>query len=314
MTSQPLRLGSISFINSLPVDLGLISGSIPTEAEIVSGVPTTLNENILDGLLEVSPVSALWYAEHQNKLLLLPDLSISSESGVQSVLLFSRSPLKKLKNKSISITPQGRTTPALLEIICFLKYGFRPNVKIARPNAPVIPEGSEAILLIGNQALEARARIKDSNVMVTDLAEVWREWTSLPFVFAVWVTRRDFFKDHEKEVLDLHQALLDSKKWGDQNPEAILKEAEAKTGLPGELLKGYFSCLSYDFNEGLKCGLKLYYDYAIRCGILKRVKNFEEIDSRATRHADPERNEGEASHHVIRSFVVGAPQDDEARR
>ncbi len=281
-----LKLGSIEFINSLPVDLGLASGHVASDCEIVTGTPAVLNDKILRKELDASPVSALWYAEHQEEFLLFPDLSISSESGVQSVLLFSRAPLKYLKSRPISVTPQGRTTPALLEIICRLKYGYRPNVKAARQNVSGIPEGSDAILLIGNEALTAREKLKNSSVIVTDLAEEWKEWTSLPFVFAVWVTRKDVFKTHEKQILGLHQSLLDSKKWGEAHLEEILKEAQVKTRLPVELLKGYFSSLSYDFNEGLKCGLRLYFEYAVRCGILKGVGNFSVISSPPYKMAD----------------------------
>ena len=277
-----LRLGSISFINSLPVDLGLINGSIPTEAEITTGTPAALNEKILKKEVDASPVSTLWVAEHPKEFLLFPDLSISSESGVQSVLLFSRYPLKKLKQKFISITSQGRTTPVLLEIICRLRYGFRPNFKVgAIHESPLqggtIPEGSDAVLLIGNEALQTRERLKNSGAVVTDLAEEWKEWTSLPFVFAVWAVRREVFLAQAKKVLELHQALLKSKEWGTTHLEAILSVAGAETQLPAELLKNYFSCLSYDFNEGLKCGLKLYYEYAVRCGILSAAVEFEEI-------------------------------------
>src|SRR3990167_6198834 len=102
-----LRLGSIEFINSLPVDLGLINGKVPCPAEIVTGVPTVLNEKILKGSIDAGAVSALFYAEHQDQFLLLPDLSISSESGVGSVLLFSRYPMKHLKARQIAVTRQG---------------------------------------------------------------------------------------------------------------------------------------------------------------------------------------------------------------
>ena len=275
---RPLRLGSIEFINSLPVDLGLIRGEVQSNCEIITGTPAALNEKILNKETDASPVSALWYAHHQEEFLLFPDLSISSESGVQSVLLFSRSHLKNLKNKFISVTAQGRTTPALLEIICRLRYGFRPNVKTASSKIQDIPEGSDALLLIGDEALVAHERLKNSGYIITDLAEEWREWTSLPFVFAVWVVRREVFLTRAKEIADLHQALLKSKKWGLEHLGEILNASEAKTGLPPELLKNYFSRLSYVFNEGLKCGLKLYYEYAIRCGILSAAVELEAID------------------------------------
>src|SRR3989338_4788304 len=172
--TRPLRLGSIEFINSLPVDLGLTSGRVESACEMITGTPAELNEKILRKETDASHVSTVWYAEHQEEFLLFPDLSISSESGVQSVLLFSRHPLKYLKNMSISVTPQGRTTPALLEIICRLRYGFRPHVKVAGPKTLDIPAGSEALLLIGNEALQAREKLKKSGTVVIDLAEEWQ--------------------------------------------------------------------------------------------------------------------------------------------
>lgn len=56
-----LRLGSISFINSLPVDLGLLTKQVPLTAEIMAATPAKLNEALLDGRLDISPVSALFF-------------------------------------------------------------------------------------------------------------------------------------------------------------------------------------------------------------------------------------------------------------
>ena len=275
-----LRLGSIEFINSLPVDLGLISGKVPCEAEIITGIPTALNEKILTGSIDVSAVSALFYAEHQDKFLLLPDLSISSESGVESVLLFSRYPMKHLKARQIAITRQGRTTPALLEILCRQQYGFRPDLKIVSSQTEDIPADEAALLLIGDNALKAKESLKTRGYHVIDLAEEWRNWTSLPFVFAVWVVRRDVFISQPKKIADLHLALLSSKKWGTENLQEILNVSEKKTGLSAETLKRYFLKLSYDFSEGLKCGLKLYLEHSVRCGILPSIGELESITQR----------------------------------
>ena len=178
----------------------MISGHVESDAKIFSGAPSTLNEDILSGSLDVSPVSALWYAEHQDKFLLLPDLSISSESGVGSVLLFSRYPMKQLKGRQITVTKLGRTTPALLEILCRVRYGFKPDFKVTSSRMDDIPENSAALLLIGNDALVAKERLKTAGYRMMDLAEEWREWTALPFVFAVWVVRRDIFSANPKKV------------------------------------------------------------------------------------------------------------------
>ncbi len=108
---KPLRLGSIRYINSLPVDLGLLRHEVDFTHEIVRGTPSELNQKILEGAVDLSPVSAFFYAQQAADFELLPDLSISSKSGVQSVLLFSRCRPEELAGKKIQLTGEGRTTP-----------------------------------------------------------------------------------------------------------------------------------------------------------------------------------------------------------
>ncbi|HTL70806.1 MAG TPA: cyclic dehypoxanthinyl futalosine synthase [Candidatus Eisenbacteria bacterium] len=273
-----LRLGSIEFINSLPVDLGL-GGASPLDAEIVRGTPSALNDLMLAGSLDVSAVSAFWFARHAADLVLLPGLSISSESGVQSVLLFSRHPWKELKGTRITVTGKGRTTPALLEILCRFRYDFTPKVDYS-PSAleDVVKGRASAALLIGDEALTARRRFAgDEALRVYDLAEEWKDWTGLPLVFAVWTARRAYFNEHPSRVREAHEALLVSKRWGLENPEAILDAAEARSGLPRETLRSYFSGLSYGLGEPLRKGMLLYFDYAKKAGLLDRTPAILEL-------------------------------------
>ncbi len=272
-----VRLGSIAFINSLPVDLAIVKGIVPSNVEIVSGSPAALNEKILSGELEISPVSVFWYAQHQKKFLLLPDLSISSESGVMSVLLFSRYRLEEMKGRRIAWTGEGRTTPALLEMICRLRYGFTPQFKLIPSGAGGIPEDCDAILLIGDQALVMKERLADSGLQIIDLAEHWKAWTKRPIVFAVWAARRDFFLDHPDEVLQTHKVILKSKQWGLAHLIEVIEEAKNKTGLPETILKSYFSQLSYDFDERLREGMRFYFDTATKCGLIEPVRELEDI-------------------------------------
>ncbi|MBI4352905.1 MAG: menaquinone biosynthesis protein [Candidatus Omnitrophica bacterium] len=262
------RLGSIEFINSLPVDLGLLEGAVPLGAEIIQGNPVFLNRRMAEGKLDVSPVSAFWYAQNFESLFLLPDLSISSKSGVQSVLLFSRFDFKDLKGKPIAVTGKGRTTPALLEVLSRVHYGFVPTLREVSENGGGIPPGCGALLLIGDEALIARERNVRSDVKVIDLAEEWRRQTGAPIVFAVWAVRRDYFNANVREVRRIHRALLQSREWGLAHLEEVLKRSREKTGLALRGLRSYFSSIAYDLDEELIKGMRLYFDLAEKCGLL----------------------------------------------
>ncbi len=272
-----MRLGSIEFINSLPVDLGIVCGAVPCPASITAGTPAILNEMILKGELDISPISVFWYGKHQRDFMLLPDLSISSESGVESVILFSRFPLKDLNGKKIAFTGKGRTTPVLLEILTFFRYGFRPVLLNLDPGAEVIPEGFDAALLIGDDALYAKEKIKNTSLLAVDLAEAWQVWTGLPIVFAVWAARRDSFLKNPAAIQDTHHAILQSKKWGLSHLDEVLRFAEQKTKLPPAVLKRYLSRLSYGFDKNLENGMRLYLDYAAKCGLISPAGEFEQM-------------------------------------
>jgi chorismate dehydratase len=272
-----MRLGSIAFVNSLPVEWGLRSGAVTAGAELVRGTPAELNGRILAKELEVSPVSALWYAEHQRELLLLSGLSISSESSVESVLLFSKRPLPELKGKKIAVTGQGRTTPALLEILCRLRYGFEPLCHSREGVAGDGLEGADALLLIGDEALLAKERLKGSGLRIVDLAEEWRAWTGLPIVFAVWAVRREVYAAQAEAVVKLRAALLASRRWGLSHREDVLAAAQLESGLSRSLLENYFTRLSYDLSDALKEGMKLYFEYAARCGLIRPAGEFQEV-------------------------------------
>ncbi len=272
-----LLLGSIEFINSLPVDFGFLSGQIPMEAQIRIDSPNHLNEALQCGQLDISPVSALWYAQHAGEFLLLPELSISSESSVDSVLLFSNRPIEELKGCPIGVTAKGRTTPVLLEILCRERYGFAPQCHLLETKPGISSTQPHAVLLIGDEALVFKERLSRQQCFVTDLAEEWRSWTGLAFVFAVWVVRRDYFLSNAERVHEIHEKILKSKKWGLDHMDLVLDEARRRTGLSQVVLSRYFSKLSFDFDENLKNGLRHYLELARKLGFLKTIQEFDEL-------------------------------------
>ncbi len=274
-----MRLGSISFINSLPVDLGITSGAVPFRGQTVPGDPAALNDAMLAGSVDAGPVSALWYGLHARDLVLLPDLAIGSRSGVRSVLLFARAPLRELGGSTrIAVTAQGKTTPVLLEILCRARYGFKPDTEVVPERLAGVPEGFDAALVIGDDALVlGTSRARTEGLHVTDLGEEWRAWTGTPAVFAVWVARRAFFETRPGEVAAAIEALARSRRWAAENPAAVVDEAARRTGLPRPVLEGYFSALSYDFDEPMKRGLKLYFEHAARLGFVPAVPSLETV-------------------------------------
>ena len=70
-----IRLGRISYANMAPV-----FHRLEYDVEEIVGVPTELNHLLLDGQLDVAPISSIEYARHADTLRLLPRLCVSSRA------------------------------------------------------------------------------------------------------------------------------------------------------------------------------------------------------------------------------------------
>ncbi len=263
---KPIRLGSIRFINSLPVDLGILTGEVPFDGEIIRDYPSSLNRALAAGEIDAGPVSSLHYAENASNLVLIDGFSISSHSGVQSVLLFSRRPIADLDGKRIALTPSGKSTPLLLKILLQQHWNVQPlYVPLDGPGFDL--GNHEAALLIGDEALVA-ANVPHGYPFVYDLAEEWVAWTRLPFVFALWAVRKDFYRENPDGVKEIECALRMSREWGKRHMDRILDTAEQATGLSQKILSGYFDGLRYDFEDDLVSGFSRYVECARRLGAL----------------------------------------------
>src|SRR6059036_305074 len=105
-----IRLGRISYVNMAPV-----FHRLDAEVEEVTGVPTDLNQRLLDGEIDVAPISSIEYARHADRLRLLPRLCVSSQGAVDSIQLVSRKPLEQVR--VVAVTPESATSVALTRVL-----------------------------------------------------------------------------------------------------------------------------------------------------------------------------------------------------
>jgi chorismate dehydratase len=249
-----MRLGRIPYVNCYPVYAAMDRGVVACPATVVTGTPAELNDRLADGRLEVSVVSAVAYAQQAHAFELLPDLAVSSDGPVRSVLLFSRRPPRELGGARILVSTSSRTSVLLLDLLARDRWGV-PVELVGAPAEPadldrLAAVSHEAVLVIGDAALLLGAR--HSYPYVVDLGEAWKEWTGLPFVFAVWAARRDADR---AAVRDVHRALLASRTWGLAHLDDLAALAEATTGVGRPACAEYLSGLDYGLSYRHLAGL-----------------------------------------------------------
>jgi len=287
---KTIRLGQVDYINCLPVYQGLDVGQVKLEAEIVKGVPTDLNRLFLNGALDVTPISSIEYAKNADKCLILPNLSISADGMVKSILLFSKIPVTELDGKKVCLTSSSATSVVLLRIL--LEHYYHVNVEFvtAEPRLPDMLEIADAALLIGDDALIAQNHIlsnslgcgSSDNFIVTDLGEVWKQFTGEKMVYALWVIKKEFAENNPDLVHSLYTALKASKAWGIENSGDLTKLVLSKHPLLEEEINDYFKTILYDFSEDFQRGLLTFYDYAYKSGLIEeriRLQIWGDIDN-----------------------------------
>jgi len=262
-----MRIGRIPYINCYPVYGAIDRGIVHLDAILVDGVPTDLNRRMADGELDISVVSAVEYARDSERYLLLPDLAISCDGPVRSVMLFSRRPATELTGRSVIVSRSSMTSVALLELLFENVWRARPQfVPGDAEVSDVREEGrpdADARLVIGDAALVLGSNHRERYPHVYDLGQAWKEWTGQPFVFAVWVAQRF---TSVKEALVAHASLIASRDWGLSHLGDLAEQAHRATGVASDVCAEYLSGLDYGLSYPHLAGLTEFYRRLVERG------------------------------------------------
>lgn len=271
-----MRIGRIPYINCFPVYGAIDRGIVPLHGEVVTGVPTRLNAQMAGGALDMSVVSAVEYARDSKRYLLLPELAISCNGPVRSVQLFSHLPASELGGRRVIVSRSSMTSVALLELLFEHVWHARPEFVPGDAEMSDIAqfdrEAHEARLVIGDAALLLGSPSGSAPCPyehVYDLGVEWKRWTGLPFVFAVWVARRDGV---HAESLGAHAALLTSRDWGLEHLDELSRQAADQTDVSAAACRRYFEGLDYGLGYEYLAGLTEFFGRLEAIGRVPRAR------------------------------------------
>lgn len=234
-------------------------------------VPTGLNKAIGDGEIDVAPISSFAYGELADRLVLMPNLSVSATQEVKSILFFHRKPLHALNNSTIALTNASATSVNLLKVIMKKFYGCSPHYITTQPDLASMLAVADAALLIGDDALTAAASLGESDIQVTDLAALWREHTGYGMTFAVWAIREEVVEQATAQISALYQAFLVSKAEGIAHLQPIVDRAVRELGGSASEWDSYFRTITYDFGPEMQQGLAYYFQLCHEEGLLSHA-------------------------------------------
>ena len=103
-----------------------------------------------------------------------------------------------------------------------------------------------------------------------NLGELWYSFTGHPFVFALWIVRRDSAAVKHAVLKTLAAQLLDAKRLAYDSYEAIAAACLEKRWISAEALVEYWRTISYDLTPAHRTGLQTFYRFAAELGLLPR--------------------------------------------
>jgi chorismate dehydratase len=195
---------------------------------------------------------------------MIPDVCVGARKKVRSVCLVTKgADLKYVKSVSLDIS--SKTSVALTKIIFREFLGFEPKWIDAKPDLDKMLNETDCALLIGDPALliNYELRITNYELRVFDLVELWREFTGLGFVFAMWMTRN--------ETCDIDFAKARDE--GLNQIDEIIANYETEISLTHDDFKKYLTeNISFSIDDSMQRGLELYFELAHKNGLIADCK------------------------------------------
>ena len=248
------RVGHIQFLNCLPLYWGLVRSGALLDMDVRKDTPDRLGDALVAGALDIGPISVVDYLRAADRLLLLPDLAVGSDGPVLSVNLISQLPLTGLDGASVALGSTSRTSALLAAMLLEERYGVRPAYFSCPPDLRAMMQEAAAAVLIGDPALRATIE-PPAGVEVHDLGALWREWTGLPMVFAVWAVRREFAAAHPGVAKEVHEAFLASRDASLARIDEVAASAARWEPFEASTLAHYFRALDFSLGERQLAGL-----------------------------------------------------------
>ncbi|MGW0996723.1 menaquinone biosynthetic enzyme MqnA/MqnD family protein [Streptomyces sp. NPDC002520] len=242
------RVGHIQFLNCLPLYWGLARTGTLLDFELTKDTPEKLSEQLVRGDLDIGPITLVEFLRNADDLVAFPDIAVGCDGPVMSCVIVSQVPLDRLDGARVALGSTSRTSVRLAQLLLAERYGVRPDYYSCPPDLGLMMQEADAAVLIGDAALRANLHYGPKlGLDVHDLGALWKEWTGLPFVFAVWAARRDYLEREPEVTRQVHEAFLESRNLSLEEVSKVAEQASRWEAFDEATLEQYFTTLDFSF-------------------------------------------------------------------
>ncbi len=265
-----VRIGCVKYLNTLPLIEGL---EVCRDIALVSAAPSRLAPMLRAGDVDLALASVVDVAAGVGgvgDLDLVPVGMIGCDGPTMTVRLYSRVPWAGVKR--VYADTDSHTSVILAQLILAARFGAKVEVadfdareRIA-PGHEAAGEWPATLLLIGDKAATDAPPV-GAYAYELDLGEAWREWTGLPFVYAMWMCRAG---EMARPEVAAAAALLDRQRRRNATRlEWIIEKHAAPRRWPTDLARTYLAgLLRYDVDGRAREGVLRFLKEAAAAGFM----------------------------------------------
>lgn len=256
---RTLSIGSVSYLNAKTLIHGL---DVAENLRLILDVPSRLLGGLRERRMDLALLPVIDY-QRLDGLRIVPAGGIGCDGPTLTVRIFSRVPIPRIQ--TLACDSDSHTSVVLARILLAEQFRIRPRcIDWTAPahTGPIAdaPVPCDALLLIGDKVVCEEPRGFEYQL---DLGAAWKDLTTLPFVFAVWMTRTDV------DLLDLPSRLEQAKQHGLANIDQIIARCAVPRGWPADVARRYLCHhLQYDISDRHLQAIRLFYEFAARHGMI----------------------------------------------
>ncbi|HEX8292573.1 MAG TPA: menaquinone biosynthesis protein, partial [Pyrinomonadaceae bacterium] len=254
------RVAASSYLNTAPLIWSFGRGR-RAEVELVTDTaPARCADMLARGQVEAALVPVIEY-QRLPETAVVPGVCVGARREVHSVVLVTRG--KRLEEvESVALSTESRTSAALVEVICREFLGRAPRLEQFEPALADMLDRHDAALVIGDPAMT----FERAGLRVYDMAALWREFTGLGFVFAMWMA--DASASERVRAVDFAAARDE----GLASLDEIVDEYERELARPrAELVRYLTENIAFDLDEEMRAGLELFFNLAHKHGVIAEL-------------------------------------------
>lgn len=242
---KKIRISAVSYTNTRPFLYGIQNTPLIDKIDLSLDIPADCAQKLIDDKADIGliPVAAIPDLPEWN---IVSDYCIGANGPVNSVFIFSHYPIDDVQ--TMQFDPQSRTSNNLARVLMKFFWKVDPKPVIDATDYAASTDPNTAFVQIGDRTFGKKSQFE----FVYDLAEEWKKFTGLPFVFAAWVANKSIPRDFISEFNI-------SLKYGLDSRSELLRTLPQRGDF--DLDDYLMHKLDFDLTEDKKKALYLFLDY-----------------------------------------------------